>query len=424
MTSKPIKMKIVDRRLVILVSAVVIQLALGIIYAWPVFTPLLKEAGWTRLDTQIAFSVSLAARTVAVVWAGSRMACWEPRWLVVGSGLLLGGGYILAGLLGATSFSVIVLCIGLIGGTGIGLGYVVPIAVGMRWFPHHRGLVAGITVTGYGLGATIWIKVAGDWGLLIAHYGLDLTFILYGVILSILVLIGSTWMILPPRSWHPVGWSPSSAAASVAPGQEYTGREMLKTLQFTLLFLTFAASSGAGLMSIGLMQLYPMEALQASGLSQSEASAIASTAMAAFFSIANGIGRIVWGMVGDHIGPRRALLLLTLNQGIALPLFTFMAGQELFLYLGATLIGFNFGGNFALFPSITASAFGLTSVGQNYPLLSLASGAGGIVFPILGGLLGDLGYFPLAFTLCGGACLIGTVLIYLVRPLPGQETIQ
>ncbi len=411
--------KIIDRRLVVL-GAILIQVALGALYAWPVFTPTMQEAGWSKLDTQITFSIGLATLAVAMVWAGRNIARLGTRRLTISSALVLGSGYILAGLLGGTSFPVVTLCIGLIGGAGIGLGYMVPIAVGMRWFPDHRGMIAGIAVAGFGFGAMGWIKLAGEWGLLIDSYGIDRTFIFYGIAFTVLVLMGSTWMVMPPGGWHPTGWTPPPAEVTVA-RSEYTSREMLRTIQFALLFLTFIVSGGAGLMSIGLMKLYPMEALEASGLSRVEASAIAGTALAVFFSIANGMGRIIWGTISDRIGPRSALLLMTFGQGVVLLLFTSMADNEILLYCGATLIGFNFGGNFALFPSITANTFGPNNVGQNYPLVFLAYGVGGIIGPLLGGFLGDLGNFPLAFTLCGGACLGGTVLISLIRPLPPSQ---
>jgi OFA family oxalate/formate antiporter-like MFS transporter len=191
---------------------------------------------------------------------------------------------------------------------------------------------------------------------------------------------------------------------------------MLGKLQFYLIFFTFVFSAGAGLMSIGLMKLYPMEALIAAGYTELEASAIAGTAMAVFFSLANGLGRILWGMMSDKLGRKTSIIIMTATQGIIVILFTFMAGNEYLLYLGATLIGFNFGGNFALFPTITADTFGAKNVGQNYPWVFLAYGVGGIVGPILGGKMGDIGNFPLAFTISGIAVLIGTILVILVRP--------
>ena len=161
-------------------------------------------------------------------------------------------------------------------------------------------------------------------------------------------------------------------------------------------------------MSIGLMKLYPLEALQASGYTLIEASAISGTAMAVFFSIANGLGRIVWGTLSDKLGRKRSVIIMTATQALFLFSFTYMAGDVWLLYIGAALIGFNFGGNFALFPTLAADIFGANRVGQNYPLVFLAYGVGGIFMPILGGTLGDAGNFPLAFSISAGLCLLGT----------------
>lgn len=408
--------KIFNRWLVV-AGAVLIQLSLGAIYAWSVFTPALKTAGWSKLDTQIVFSVGLVTFAVVMVWAGRKLAVWGPRRLALSGGLVLGLGYLLAGLLGATDFWTVTLLVGVVGGAGIGLGYVVPIAVGMRWFPDRKGLITGLAVAGFGFGAMGWVKIAGDWGHLIANVGLSGTFMIYGVAFAALVLLGATWMVMPPEGWRPEGYAlpHETTPAQAVVGPDIAAVAMLRTPQFYLIFLTFAVSAGAGLMSIGLMKLYPMEALQAAGMSTVEASAVAGTAMAVFFSLANGIGRIAWGTLSDRLGRRTSILIMAASQGVILMLFTSMAGNEYMLYLGATLIGFNFGGNFALFPTITADTFGTRNVGQNYPYIFLSYGVGGVAGPILGGMLGDLGNFPLAFTICGIACLVGAGAIAMVR---------
>jgi OFA family oxalate/formate antiporter-like MFS transporter len=396
-------------------GAILIQLCLGAIYAWSVFTPELKLAGWSKLDTQIVFSVGLATFALVMVFAGHKLNQWGPRKLAVIGGITLGAGYVIAGLGGGTDFWSVCIGVGVIGGAGIGLGYVVPIAVGMRWFPDHKGLITGLAVAGFGFGAMGWVKLAGTWGQLIQTIGLAQTFMIYGVVFTALVLIGSFWMKMPPQNWLPDGFvNPASKAG--AGGENYTPDEMMLTPQFYLIFITFAVSAGAGLMSIGLMKLYPMEALQNAGYSSVESSAIAGTAMAIFFSIANGIGRIVWGILSDKLGRKNAVMYMAGSQGLILFAFSSMAGNEYLLYLGAALIGFNFGGNFALFPALTADEFGNGSVGQNYPFIFLSYGVGGIVFPLLGGILGDMGNFPLAFSICGAACLIGAIAVALVFP--------
>jgi OFA family oxalate/formate antiporter-like MFS transporter len=190
---------------------------------------------------------------------------------------------------------------------------------------------------------------------------------------------------------------------------------MLKTPQYFMILLTFVFGASAGLMSIGLMKLFPMQALQAGGMPEAAASAIAGTAMAVFYSLANGIGRIAWGAISDKLGRKLSIALMMGIQGIVVILFQWMAGTPVLLYVGATLIGFNFGGNFALFPTITADTFGTKFVGQNYGWVFLAYGIGGIFGPMLGGKLGDMGNFPLAFTICGILCLVAAGIISMVK---------
>lgn len=405
----------VSNRWGVVLGAVLIQLALGAIYAWSVFTPTLNASGWSRLETQAVFALELATFALVMVFAGRLLARVGPQKLALLGGATLGLGYVLAGLLGATNFATVALCIGVLSGAGIGLAYVVPIAVGMRWFPDRKGMITGLAVAGFGFGAMGWVKLAGSWGGLIEKMGLGGTFVLYGVTFAALIGLGTLWMHMPPKGWAPEGFVDSPAAKGRKGKENFTLSEMLRTPQFYLIFITFAVSAGSGLMSIGLMKLYPMEALQARGFSLAEASAVAGTAMAVFFSLANGIGRIAWGTLSDSLGRRRSIMIMAGSQAVFLFAFTSMAGTPWLLYLGAALIGFNFGGNFALFPAITSDTFGNDRIGQNYPLVFLSYGVGGIAFPLLGGMLGDLGNFPLAFSVCAGACLLGVLCVALIR---------
>ena len=305
----------------VVLGAVLIQLSLGAIYAWSVFTPALIENGWSRFQTQAVFAIGLATFAVVMVFAGRLQAKLGPRNLVLMGGVSLGTGYALAGLLGATSFWVVAVCIALIGGAGIGLAYVVPIAVGMLWFPDRKGMFTGLAVAGFGFGAMGWVKLAGSWGGLIERFGLGATFFFYGLVFAALIGIGSAWMQMPPKGWM-IDGSAKEAAKSGQKGREnFRTVEMLRTPQFYLIFITFAVSAGSGLMSIGLMKLYPMEALQIQGLSLAEASAVAGTAMAVFFSLANGVGRIAWGTISDTLGRRRSLMIMAGSQAVLLFLF-------------------------------------------------------------------------------------------------------
>jgi OFA family oxalate/formate antiporter-like MFS transporter len=405
----------------VVLGAVLIQLCLGAIYAWSVFTPGLEDAGWSKTETQIVFSVGLALFAIVMVFAGRKLNDWGPQRLAFAGGITLGLGYFVAGFDGGTNFWLVLLGVGLIGGAGIGLGYVVPIAVGMRWFPDKKGMITGVAVAGFGFGALGWVKLAGSWGNLIDNIGLDGTFMAYGVAFAALVMLGSIWMKMPPEGWLPAGFVPPEVVGKG--GENFTPREMLRTPQFHLISLTFLVSAGAGLMAIGSMKLYPTEALVDNGFTVDNADAIAGTAMAVFFSLANGIGRISWGLIGDRLGRKTSVVTMTATQGVFLLLFITMAGNEWTLYLFAALIGFNFGGNFALFPALTADEFGDGAVGKNYPWVFLSYGAGGIIFPILGGWLGDAGNYSMAFVITGVLCMVGAVAASLIFP-PHRDEAQ
>ncbi|MCG6967872.1 MAG: OFA family MFS transporter [Chromatiaceae bacterium] len=416
-------------RWLVVAGAVLIQLALGAIYAWSVFTALLTDpAGpyaFSVSEAAWVFSTGLATFAIVMVLAGRWLPRIGPRPLAVAGGLLLGAGYVLAGLFGSGFWGQLVF-IGLIGGAGIGLGYVVPIAVGVKWFPDRKGLITGLAVAGFGFGATIWVKLAGSWfgGLLntvslAGLPGVQSVFLIYGVIFAVLVLLGSTVMVNPPEGYRPAGWVPPAPSDGNMHGAtDYSAREMLRTPQFYVLWTVFMCSALAGLMVIYCIKLFGIDALQHHGIL--DAGAITGTAMA-WYAIFNGIGRIAWGSVSDRIGRKHAIMLMTLLQG-AIMLMTYHVfitfGMQHGFVVAAALIGFNFGGNFALFPAATADYFGNRNVGTNYGWVFTAYGIAGIAGPLLAGYFKDAAQgaaIPVVwmtpFVIAAVACLFATAII-------------
>ena len=409
----------VFNRWLVLLGAIPIQLCLGAIYAWSVFTPALKAApfNFSATQTQVVFSVGLATFAIVMVLAGKWQAKSGPRLVAFTGGLILGLGYILAKFMGGSFWGQIV-CIGFIGGAGIGLAYVCPIAVGIKWFPDKKGFITGMAVAGFGFGALIWIKLAGSWGHLIESMGVLNVFGLYGVIFFVIVALGSIVMVNPPAGWKPKGWSPpapSDTSGKAVGVTDMVPGQMLRTPQFYMLWIIFIFCGMAGLMTIGIIKLFGIDALQQSGYSAMQASAIAGTAMAIFYSLANGIGRIAWGTISDKIGRKVSIFLMAAIQGIMMLVFFKMGGTPWLFYLGAAIIGFNFGANFALFPVATADFFGSKNVGQNYGWMFTAYGLGGIVGPIMAGIFRDKGSFTPAFIISGILCLIAAVIALMTR---------
>jgi OFA family oxalate/formate antiporter-like MFS transporter len=424
----------VMNRWFVVVGAVLIQLCLGAIYAWNAFTPDITRPiaegglyGFTNKQAFGVFSAGLVSFALVMLIAGRCQAIFGPRIVAMAGGIVLGVGYILGGFIGY-SFAAQLICIGIIGGAGIGLAYVVPIAVGVRWFPDKKGLVTGLAVAGFGFGATIWVKLAGSWfgGLLNTTHVFDLTgvqsvFIIYGLVFLVTVCLGSLVMVNPPAGWKPAGWEPptSRGAAAVSGAVDSTAMQMIATPQYWGLTLMFVGSALAGLMVISCISLFGIDKLMASGAVSGEgakqaAGAIAGTAMA-WLAILNGVGRIVWGAISDKLGRWLSLFLMCLIQGLMMLAFFSVGGTFWGLVIGASVIGFNFGGNFALFPAATADFFGNKNVGSNYPWVFLAYGVAGIAGPQIAGSFKDVAStaganaveaWQTPFMIAGIACLL------------------
>ncbi|MBU0637952.1 MAG: OFA family MFS transporter [Planctomycetes bacterium] len=432
----------VMNRWLVVVGAILIQLALGAIYAWSVFTKKITAAdgGYEFTAGQAAwvFSAGLAAFAFVMLFAGRWQAASGPRIVAVVGGLVLGLGYVLGGLLGKT-FLAQFICIGLIGGAGIGFAYVVPIAVCVKWFPDKKGMITGLAVAGFGFGATIWVKLAGSWfgGLLnttnvFGLPGVQSVFVIYGIVFLVFVLLGSLVMVNPPAGWKPAGWNPpaaSSATAAPSGAVNLTTGEMFATPQYWGLLLMFIGSALAGLMVIYCIRLFGIDALEANNYA-GNAGAAAGTAMA-WYAILNGLGRIIWGTASDKIGRKAALFLMCLSQGIMMLVFFKIGGTTLGLTIGACIIGFNFGGNFALFPAATADFFGNKNVGSNYPWVFLAYGIAGIAGPQVAGYFKDaastsgagVNAWITPFIVAGVACLVAAVLALLLKA-PKHKTVE
>ncbi|MGQ9913155.1 MAG: L-lactate MFS transporter [Thermogutta sp.] len=419
----------------VVLGAILIQLCLGVIYAWSVFTKALTEEpfGFRKTQTQVIFSVGLATFAVVTVLSGRLQGKIPPRILALAGGIVLGAGYITAYFMG-TSYGGLVLTIGLVGGAGIGLAYTVPIAVGVRWFPDKKGLLTGLAVAGFGFGALLWIYLAGSFGGWIAKFGVSQTFLMFGIIFVLLVGFGSIWMVNPPEGYVPAGWNPERAKGgrvATGGGRDLTSFQMLRTAQFYQLWVMFAAGAMAGLMVIGCIKLFGSERLlehfRGAGLDDAaavaKAAATTELAMAVFFAIANGLGRIVWGIISDVIGRKASLAIMLALQGAVMASFYWLAASPAVFCVAAALIGFNFGGNFALFPAATADLFGNKNVGANYGWVFTSYGLGGIVGPILGGWFGDfaknsgsLTAWLVPFFTAAGACLLAAVLAAILKP--------
>lgn len=405
-------MKPIGNRWRVVAGALIIQVCLGAIYSWSVFVNPLKEVfSYTTTQTQIIFSLALATFALTMIFAGKLQDKQGPRIVATFGGVVLGAGYLLASFTGG-NFLLLALAVGVIGGAGIGLGYVCPIAACVKWFPDKRGMVTGLAVAGFGAGAWIFAKIAAS---LIDAYGVLISLQYLGVIFMVSVVAGAQLLKNPPAGWKPVGWKPPESNFRATSVENFAWNDMVKLRQFWMLWIMFVFGAAAGLLVIGILKPYGVH----SGLS-----AAAAANAVGVLALFNGAGRIVWGAVSDKIGRKNTMTLMFLLQGMMMFALIKMASTELTLSIAAAWIGFNFGGNLALFPSTTADFFGTKNVGINYGLMFTAYGVAGIAGPILAGGVFDMtGSYMWAFIPSGVACLVAAVIsLGLKPPHHAQET--
>ena len=376
----------VMNRWVVVAGALLIQLALGAVYAFSIFTsPLSGTLGHDSKSFAVLgiFSAAIAVFAVTMIVAGRIQDRKGPRLVATVGGLVYGAGYLLAAY-STESLGMMYLSYGVIGGIGLGLGYVCPLAAAVKWFPDKRGLVSGIAVAGFGAGAFLFTQV-GKWIIDSSSSGLSDAFLYLGLIFLGMVVGGAQLLRDPPKGWSPKGYVPPDNGGKK--NHEFEWRDMLRTRQFFMLFCMFLLSATAGLMMIANVKNLA-QYLDPSGSLLVVAQFQTIAGMIALF---NGAGRITWGKISDSLGRANTMKVMFMLQGIVLLLaagfFVARPSGEIAQFAGlaslASAVGFTFGGNFALFPSTTAEYFGTKNMGINYGLVFNGYGAAGV----LGGLI-------------------------------------
>ncbi|MCF8054260.1 MAG: OFA family MFS transporter [Deltaproteobacteria bacterium] len=386
--------KLENKRWIIAIGAIVMQLCLGTVYAWSVFKkPLIAAHGWGETETQMAFMILMLVVGFAAAFGGTLVDKKGPRFVATVGGILFGIGTLLTGL--ADQFGSIYLLYfgyGIIGGLGNGFCYVTPIATLIRWFPDKRGLVTGLAVMGFGLGAFFMGKIAP--AMIIAYKGgftesgVAMTFYIWGVIFMVLVVAAAQLFKNPPTGWLPTGFTP--AASTVSAADSYNFGQAVKTPQWWMLWamLFLNVSAGLGLIS----QLSPIsqdlaKATLPEGLTPEDAAkmlAIAGGAVVAYTAIFNGLGRLFWASVSDKIGRKAVFMTMFATQAVIYLLVAYgvIGTYGLFLIAGCYLLAC-YGGGFATMPAFAADSFGPGYIGKVYGFMLTAWACAGVLGPLV-----------------------------------------
>jgi OFA family oxalate/formate antiporter-like MFS transporter len=392
-------------RWVIATAGVFLQVALGAVYAWSVFRiPLAKQFGWSIPEVTLTFTISIFVLGIAAFFGGLWLNRRGPRIVALTGGVLYGLGVFLA------SFSDrglwwLYLSYGVIGGVGLGFGYIVPVAVLVKWFPNRRGLITGIAVGGFGAGALITAPVATR---LIQTVGVLHTFAYLGIAFLIVTVVSGAFMQNPPEGWKPAGWSPTATQAAQRAKRDYTLPEALATWQWWALWFLLFLNTSAGISVIS--QEAPMFQELA------RVSAAVAAGMVGVVSLGNALGRVFWAGVSDVITRKATFFVMFLLQVL---LFWFLPSitSASILTVVAFVVLLCYGGGFGTMPAFAADYFGAKNVGPIYGLMLTAWGFASAFGPLLIAYMRQAsGTYRDALHVIAGVMLISAVLPMLVSP--------
>ena len=351
-------------------AGILIQMALGAVYAWSIFRkPLATQYHWSIEQVTLTFTISIMVLGFAAFFGGLWNNHSGPRVVAVTGGLLYGLGTMLASCCDGRLWW-LYLSYGFIAGIGLGFSYIIPVAVLVKWFPDKRGLMTGVAVGGFGVGALVTAPLAAH---LIQTVGVMSTFAYLGAAYLVVCVGAGAFMQNPPAGWTPEGWTPKTSSASRT-GGDFTLGQALKTWQWWALWSLLFLNTSAGISVIS--QEAPIFEELAS------VSAIVAAGMVGVVSIGNALGRVFWAGVSDSLGRKYTFLVIFLIQAV---LFWILPGitTTTSLTVVAFVILMCYGGGFGTMPAFAADYYGSRYVGPIYGLMLTAWGFASAFGPLL-----------------------------------------
>ena len=374
-------------------AALAVHLCIGQAYAFSVFNaPLTRVIGitesapddWSLTTLGWIFSLAIVFLGLSAAFAGKWLEKVGPRRTMFTAACCFGGGFLVAAL-GVHLHQIVLVYLGygVIGGIGLGLGYVSPVSTLIRWFPDRRGMATGMAIMGFGGGAMIAAPASVA---LMNHFksatsnGVTETFVVLGVIYFISMSIGALAIRVPRPNWTPAGWTPP-----VTNGNKMITRnhvhidQALKTPQFYLIWLVLFLNVTAGIGVLGQASVMIQESFKAS------VTAGAAAGFVGLLSLFNMGGRFVWASASDWIGRKNTYFVFFVLGAVLyllVPQFA-QAGNVALFVLSYCVILSMYGGGFATVPAYLADMFGTKFVGGIHGRLLTAWAAAGIAGPVL-----------------------------------------
>jgi OFA family oxalate/formate antiporter-like MFS transporter len=339
-------------RWTMVVAALVMQICLGVLYAYSVVRgPLTKELGYTVKQTGYPLMASFFFFAVGMIIAGRWQDKAGPRKVGIVGGVLLAIGAAVAGAM-YKDLTWLIIGYGVLGGLGVGFAYVTPIATCIKWFPDKRGTITGLAVFGFGAGTLVFGPLLSG---LIKSSGIATTFYTVSAIMLVFVCGAAAMFKVPPAGYKPAGWNPPAPA----PGAQivktnYLPNEIIQTGSFWTLWFIYFIGAAAGLMIIG--QAVPI------GVQVAKLTPAVAAGGLGIMALLNGLGRLFWGSVSDKLGRTKTIIACFVMYILAF-VFVLPNSDTFILWLvGVCAVGFAYGGYLALMPSLTADYFGTTAI--------------------------------------------------------------
>lgn len=367
-----------------------LNLALGILYAWSVFSKQLVEPlakggfGWTKTQATLPYTLAIACFALMMIPAGRAQDRFGPRIVATLGGILTGIGLVVASFASPGAVAPAVIGFGLLAGTGIGLGYAAATPAAVKWFPpQKKGLITGLVVAGFGV-APVYIAPLSKH--LLSTYGVGMSFRILGIAFLITATAFAQAIANPPSAAPKAG-----AAAAAVPDPGWRG--MIRTPTFWALYVEYACAATAGLMIIG--HLAKIVAVQSGGAIQ------AGFVFVALLAGFNAGGRVIAGIISDKIGRVVTIALVCGMQALAMFFFSQFTTIVTFV-MGAAVVGLCYGACLSLFPATAADHWGTKNLGLNYGILFTAWGLGGVIGPTLASRIADrTGSYAGAYDIAG-----------------------
>ena len=417
----------IEKKWLIAIMGTLTHLSLGTVYAWSFFqTPITQLVGWSNTQVAWAFSLSIFMLGVMAAWGGTKIDKYGPRKLAITGGVMYALGYIISAFaLSSGTLWLLYLAFGILGGSGLGLAYVTPVATVSKWFTEKQGLATGMVVMGFGLGALVMSKLLAPLFMQLSNGSLSTTFLYIGVTLLVVLPFSAAFLQLPPVEKEELqSIQPEHAMASALP----VGPSPIKLIfskSFIIIWLMFVINVVSGMIFISfqsplLQDIMKLRMPVTTNFADAQVLMMLNAAGAtliAVSSVFNGLGRFFWGAVSDKLGRIATFRILLAVQALIFIALIFVT-HPVWFFIFVCIVLLCYGGGFGVIPSLINDNYGAKLMPALYGATLTAWGVGGIIGPQIVAFMKD--NYPAnaglyAFIIGSAILLMGLGLSYFYR---------